>query len=131
MNNCCPDGSPLPTYRIVQTIYERNTIPCEERMNGLFVTVVGNTQTYRQYMLQGGDPCVNNNWVEILNLNQVNNKLGHVTIETDNEDVITPLYLNERFPGTLEGFSVTFTNRNSTFTKISANRWGIKNIKIQ
>ena len=84
MNNCCPDGSPLPTYRIVQTIYERNTIPCEERMNGLLVTVVGNTQTYRQYMLQGGDPCVNNNWVEILNLNQVNNKLGHVTIETDN-----------------------------------------------
>ena len=131
MNNCCPDGSPLPTYRIVQTIYERNTIPCEERMNGLLVTVVGNTQTYRQYMLQGGDPCVNTNWVEILNLNQVNNKLGHVTIETDNEDVITPLYLNERFPGTLEGFSVTFTNRNSTFTKISANRWGIKNIKIQ
>lgn len=131
MNNCYPDGSPLPTYRIVQSIYERNTIPCDERMNGLLVTIVGDNQTYKQYMLQGGDPCVNSNWVEILNLNEVKNRLGHVTIETDDQDVITPAYLNERFPGTLEGFSVTFTNRNSTFTKISADRWGIQNIKIQ
>lgn len=131
MNNCCPEGSILPVYRIVQTIYERNAIPCEERMNGLLVTVVGDNETYKQYMLQGGDPCVNNNWVEIMSLNEVMNKLGHKTIEENITEEITPIYLNTKFPETLEGFSVTFTTRNTTFTKLSGNRWGIQNIKIQ
>ena len=131
MDNCCDNSVQILAYRVVQTIYERNTIPCEERLNGMMVTVVGSDSSYKQYMMQGGDPCVNSNWVEMLNLNEVANTLGHVTVETEEQEVITNLYLNERFPGTKEGFTVTFLDRNTSFKKVSGSRWAISNIKIQ
>lgn len=131
MNNCCDNSVQILAYRVVQTIYERNTIPCEERLNGMIVTVVGPDSSYKQYMMQGGDPCVNSNWVETLNLNQIINTIGHVTVETDPLETITDLYLNERFPGTQEGFTVFFLDRNTSFKKVSLGRWVITNIKIQ
>ena len=39
--NDCNEIDSLAAYRVVQTIYERNTIPCVERLNGMVVTVVG------------------------------------------------------------------------------------------
>ena len=131
MSNCCDEINLIPPYRVVQTIYERNTLPCRERLNGMMVTVVGSDRSYKQYMMKGGDPCVNSNWVEMLSLNEVANTLGHVTIESEDQEIITNIYLNERFPGTKEGFTVTFLDRNTSFKKVTGSRWVISNIKIQ
>lgn len=123
MSDCSPNMNP---YRVVRTIAERNTIPCDERINGMRVTVVGGDSTYKEYMLKGGDPCVNSNWEEIPSASTISQMTGHSTVEEDTA-TITDLYLNERFPDSLEGYRVTFLNLKSTFMKISADRWVITN----
>lgn len=124
MNNCCEN---IPTYRVVNTITERNSIPCIERLNGMLVTVIGSDSSYKEYMLRGGDPCVNSNWTERFGMSQVNLNIGHVTIEDIITEVISDLYLNTRFPQSMEGFRVTFLDLKSTFMKISGDRWVLTN----
>lgn len=124
MSDC---GSGQIPYRVVQTIYERNTIPCSERLNGMLVTVVGSDSSYKQFMLQGGDPCVNSNWKPVLDLSAILSMVGHFTIEDDVNGEIEDIYLNTRFPKSLEGFRVTFLSLNTTFMKISGDRWVITN----
>lgn len=128
MNNCEECVRPTPTYRVVQNISERNTIPCNERMNGMVVTVVGIDNSYKQYMLQGGDPCVNTNW-KTINLNpiQLNSYIGHITIYEETTDPVTNTYLSNRFPESLEGFRVTIVSLNTTFMRIQNDTWVITN----
>lgn len=132
MCNCCGEKQIFP-YRIVQTIYERNSLPCEERVNGMIVTVIGNDLSYRQYILKGGDPCVNTNWKEYnLDITDVKQAIGHESVNTIPEEVITSLYLNTRFPKAIEGFRVTYTLLNTTFMKIFGDSWIMSgNIKIE
>ena len=124
MSNCNGIDS-LATYRVVQTIYERNTIPCVERLNGMLVTVVGANKSYLQYMLQGGDPCVNSNWV--LYSTGIDPLGDHKTIEEEATLPITSSYLNSRFPTAKEGFKVTVLNLNTTFMKVFGDRWVMTN----
>ena len=124
MSNCedCFPTMPLIAYRVVQTMAERNTIPCTERMNGLVVTVV--EDNFKQYMLQGGDPCVNVNWVEYMSEDYIRRTVGHFTDTTTSPPVpITSAYLNSRFPESQEGFMVTFTALNTTFLRIAEDIW--------
>lgn len=125
--NC--DGVILP-YRVVQTLTERNSIPCTERINGMIVTVVGKDKSYKQYMLKGGDPCVNSNWKDLFDLETVLDSIGHVTTYEEVKEYISDEYLNTRFPKAKEGFRVTFTELNTTFTKTHGEVWGITNNKI-
>ena len=127
MSNCNGIDS-LATYRVVQTIYERNTIPCEERLNGMIVTVVGNDLSYKQYMLKGGDPCVNSNWKPSnLSIEELSDIIGHKTITTEVTVPITSSELNTRFPKAKEGFQVTYTALNTTFMKIFDDSWLMSN----
>lgn len=123
--NDCNEIDSLAAYRIVQTIYERNTIPCVERLNGMLVTVVGANKSYSQYMLQGGDPCVNSNWV--LYSTGIDPLGDHKTIEEEATLPITSNYLNSRFPTAKEGFKVTVLNLNTTFMKVFGDRWVMTN----
>ena len=123
--NDCNEIDSLAAYRVVQTIYERNTIPCIERINGMIVTVVGNDLSYKQYMLQGGDPCVNSNWV--LYSTGIDTLGNHKTIEVEIALPITSSYLNSRFPTVKEGFKVTVLNLNTTFMKVFGDRWVMTN----
>lgn len=129
MDNCveCQDKRIFP-YRIVQTIYERNTIPCIERLNGMIVTVVGSDNSYKQYILKGGDPCVNENWKEYnLSAQNLQGYLGHETLLDPVSLPITDEYLNSRFPEALEGFRVTILSLNTTFMKIFNEKWLMSN----
>ena len=123
--NDCNEIDSLAAYRVVQTIYERNTIPCEERLNGMLVTVIGADKSYLQYMLQGGDPCVNSNWV--LYSTGIDPLGNHKTIEEEATLPITSDYLNSRFPTAKEGFKVTVLNLNTTFMKVFGDRWVMTN----
>lgn len=120
-------------YRVVQTIYERNSLPCEERMNGMIVTVIGTDLSYKQYILKGGDPCVNTNWKDYnLDITDVKQAIGHESVNTIPEETITSIYLNTRFPKAIEGFRVTYTTLNTTFMKIFGDSWIMAgNIKIE
>ena len=123
--NDCNEIDSLATYRVVQTIYDRNIIPCIERLNGMLVTVVGANKSYLQYMLQGGDPCVNSNWVLYsIGIDPLGN---HKTIEEKATLPITSSYLNSRFPTAKEGFKVTVLNLNTTFMKVFGDRWVMTN----
>lgn len=120
--------SNINNHVIVQSISERNTIPCENRVNGMIVTVIGTDLSYNQYMLKGGDPCVNTNWKPHgLTLKDVNETVGHETITDMPEQTITSLELNTRFPNAKEGFKVTYTKLNSTFMKIFSDVWVMSN----
>ena len=121
--NDCND-TPHP-YRVVQTIHERNTLPCVERVNGMIVTVVGQDLSYKQYILKGGDPCVNSNWVEYgLTVDAISELIGHFTdFSTNLPDPVTSTYLNNRFPRAVEGFRFTAVTLNTMFTKISSDTW--------
>lgn len=126
MSNCdnCFEGGVIPAYRVTQTIYERNTIPCIERVNGMIVTVVGEDNSYKQYILKGGDPCVNENWKEYgLDKASLSIFIGHETVPDIPQGPITSSELNSKFPEALEGFRVTYTSLNTTFMKIFNNQW--------
>ena len=126
--NDCNEINSIAAYRVVQTVYERNTIPCNERLNGMVVTVVGADNSYLQYMLQGGDPCVNSNWKPYnFSVEELNDMIGHKTITTEVTTPITSSELNTRFPKAKEGFQVTYTTLNTTFMKIFDNSWVMSN----
>lgn len=126
MSNCCEENRIFP-YRVVQTMYERNTIPCEERVNGMIVTVVGADSTYNQYILKGGDPCVNSNWQIYHSSAMIASMLGHFTLDEPLTLPITDDFLNARFPEAIEGFKATVPSLNTTFMKIFNNRWIMSN----
>ena len=124
--SCC--NTPFSDYRIVQTITERNTIPCEERSNGMVVTVIGNDFSYKQYMLKGGDPCVNSNWKpNTFSVEELNDIIGHKTVDAEVTTPVTSSELNTRFPKAKEGFQVTYTKLNTTFMKIFNDSWLMSN----
>ena len=129
--NCGP--LPIFPYRIVQNLKEMNSLPCAERIRGMKVVVVQGvvgteTPPYTEYMMQGNDPCNNDNWRKITVDNVVlENTVGHATEETLDEDPISDEYLNLKYPTVLEGFKVTVLPINTTFMKISQGRWVITN----
>lgn len=129
--NCGP--LPIFPYRIVQNLKEMNSLPCAERIRGMKVVVVQGvvgteTPPYTEYMMQGNDPCNNDNWKKITVDNVVlENTVGHATEETLDEDPISDEYLNLKYPAVLEGFKVTVLPINTTFMKISQGRWVITN----
>ena len=129
--NCGP--LPIFPYRVVQNLKERNSLPCAERIRGMKVVVVQGvvgteTPPYTEYMMQGNDPCNNDNWRKITVDNVVlENTVGHATEETLDEDPISDEYLNLKYPAVLEGFKVTVLPINTTFMKISQGRWVITN----
>lgn len=129
--NCGP--LPIFPYRIVQNLKEMNSLPCAERIRGMKVVVVqgvvgSETPPYTEYMMQGNDPCNNDNWRKITVDNVVlENTVGHATEETLDEDPISDEYLNLKYPAVLEGFKVTVLPINTTFMKISQGRWVITN----
>lgn len=133
MSNCNCNSTPIFPYRIVQNLRERNSLPCSERIRGMKVLVVQgvlNTVNtpYTEYMLQGADPCNNDNWVKVTVDNVVlENTVGHATEETLDESPITDEYLNLKYPAVIEGFKVTVLPLQTTFMKISKNRWVITN----
>lgn len=128
-------NTPFPIYRIVQTQAERNSIPCDERMNGMIVTVVeGSTleqgrliRPYTRYMLQGGDACNNNNWKKLIDQDSVEESVGHVTETVAQDPPLTNDYFNNKYPNSKEGFKVTITPLNTTFMKIKGNVWVLSN----
>lgn len=124
--NRCEELRIFP-YRVVQTIYERDTIPCSERINGMIVTVVGEDLTYEQFMLKGGDPCVNENWKPYHSILQIGRLIGHVTLDEPMQTPVTNEALNNMFPGVDEGFRVTVRSLNTTFLKIYQDKWLMSN----
>lgn len=129
--NCGP--LPIFPYRVVQNLKEMNSLPCAERIRGMKVVVIqgvvgSETPPYTEYMMQGNDPCNNDNWRKITVDNVVlENTVGHATEETLDEDPISDEYLNLKYPAVLEGFKVTVLPINTTFMKISQGRWVITN----
>lgn len=124
--NRCEELRIFP-YRVVQTIYERDTIPCPERLNGMIVTVVGKDLTYKQFMLEGGDPCSNDNWKPYHSILEIGKLLGHVTLDDPMQVPVTNAALNNRFPEANEGFRVTVKSLNATFLKIYQDKWLMSN----
>lgn len=110
-------GKDVLAYRVVQTLNERNTIPCDERIDGMIVTVV--QDGYARYMLQGKDPCINN-WVSLDSL--LVKRIGGATVESLEDTTNT--YLDRTFPEALEGFSLTVLRDNSSYRKTS-NGWAL------
>ena len=134
----CKSPNPFPIYRIVQNLTERNTIPCDERMRGMLVTVIQASAVpdesgsippaFTQYMLQGVDICNNISWVKYsVDNDTLTTKVGHKTEESLVSEEITNLYLNNKYPKAIEGFQVTITPLNSTFMKVSSDRWVLTN----
>lgn len=127
-SNCCHES--VRHYRVVNSIFERNTIPCEERINGMLVTVTGLDNSYKQYILKGGDPCVNTNWKEFgLSYPNIEKAVGHETIPSLESQYlpVTSSYLNSRYPESKEGFRVTVSNLNTTFMKVYGDVWVMTN----
>lgn len=62
-----------------------------------------------------------------LNGNGSNSPYGHVTIDLDSSTVIDNDFLNDKYPNAPEGFKVTVTPLNTTFMKISGDRWVMTN----
>lgn len=132
MSNCNCGKLPIFPYRIVQNVRERNSIPCSERLIGMKVLVIlgsiNGDFPYTEYMLQGTDPCNNNNWRKVtVDGNTLENTVGHATIEVLDENPITNAFLNLKYPNVLEGFKVTILPLNTTFMKISGGRWVLTN----
>lgn len=50
-------------YRVVRTVKERNAIDCCYRKLGMRVMVIGQDYSFKEYILQGEDPCENDFWV--------------------------------------------------------------------
>lgn len=59
-------------YRVVRTIKERNAIDCCHRKLGMKVMVIGQDYTFKEYTLQGQDPCTGEEWV----LDEVGTTIG-------------------------------------------------------
>ena len=134
----CKSPNPFPIYRIVQNLTERNTIPCDERARGMLVTVIQASAVpdesgfpppaFTQYMLQSLDICNNTSWVKYsVDNHTLATKVGHKTEEQLVAQEITSQYLNNKYPKALEGFQVTITPLNSTFMKVSSDRWVLTN----
>lgn len=122
----CGDRRIFP-YRVVRTIYERNSIPCDERLNGMLVTVVGADSSYKQFMLKGGDPCVNENWRPYDPIGSFTDRAGHFTLTLPLTIPLTDEYLNANFPTAVEGFRVTVPSLNTTYMKIAGEQWVMGN----
>lgn len=146
MNNCNNSCSELlvAPYRVVQNIQERNTIPCVERKDGMIVTVVNDTIPYTQYILKGGDPCINSNWKNYTEyikettketvresllelIKEFFSENYHETVIDNTLTNVTNEYLNTNYGEKLEGFRVHFTSLGTTFTKIKDNVWVMTN----
>lgn len=136
--SCNCDQLPIFPYRVVQTLSERNTIPCDERVNGMIVTVVqaGTVAdesgfpppAFTQYMLKGGDICSNKSWKKVsIDSNALQTSIGHVTEEILADIPLENEYFNNKYPNALEGFKITVLPLNTTFMKISNNRWVLTN----
>lgn len=131
--SCNCDKLPIFPYRVVQNLRERNSLPCAERLRGMKVVVIAGVQgtdtpPYTEYMLQGVDPCNNDNWKKVtVDSSALTNTVEHVTLESLDETPISDTYLNNRYPSVLEGFRVTILPLNTTFMKISNGRWVITN----
>lgn len=126
MSNCCTTClQPIQPYRIVRTIKERNAIPCEERMDGMLVLVI--EDSYTRYVMKGGNNYCNNlNWKkDTISDEDLVLKIGHVTEDVEVSEPIESEYLNNKYPTALEGFRVTVEPLNTTFQKVSRNRWSI------
>ena len=119
----------VPAFRVVQTISERNGIPCDERLDGMVVVVVNdNYQAYKLKPSKNTDVCGNTGWVrDNLNYNDIRDKFGHYTetVYEGNYDDITALYLNTKYPDVMEGFRVFIEPLNTTFEKIKGTSWKI------
>lgn len=94
----------------------------------MIVTVIGEDFSYNQYMLKGGDPCVNSNWKpHNLSITEISDSLGHATVSDEVLTPVTSQELNFRYPKAKEGFRVTFTELNTTFMKIFNDKWLMSN----
>lgn len=131
--SCNCSKLPIFPYRVVQNLRERNSLPCAERIRGMKVAVIEGilgteAPPYTEYMMQGVDPCNNDNWRKVtVDSSTLINTVGHATEETLDEDPISNEYLNLKYPAVLEGFKVTILPLNTTFMKISQGRWVITN----
>lgn len=118
----CNCTDPVLPYRVVQKRAEMRAIPCDERINGMIVTVI--EEDYKQYMLKGGDRCNNNNWVEnSIDLSVILNTMGHDILEYGNCSDLTDSLLNEFYPDAKPGFRVTVEVCQVTYMKINDGRW--------
>lgn len=130
MDNCIGcEKLPFPHYRVVRTISERNTIPCDERINGMLVTVqnASRNKKYVLYMLQGIDACSNSNWVEYITLDLIEELFGNMVIEDEVTEEVTAEYLNTLYPNARSGFRVTFTTLNTSFIRLFDGSWVMNN----
>lgn len=126
----CDCKQPIYPFRVVNNRAERNTIPCDERTNGMIVTVVN--ENYIQYQLQtpkGGDICANINWKKVsFDPNDLVQYLGtFVEDELPDDNTISSLYLDTKYPNSLPGFRVMIVPLNTTFMKVQQGRWVITN----
>ncbi len=119
----CSCGNSPEAYKVVQNLSQMRSIPCDERIIGMTVVVVGSK--YKKYQLEGGDPCNNNNWKSLeFSVEDIQKSIGHKTIvENLDSELITKEYLNNRFPTSMEGFMVTVISLNTTFLKIEGGSW--------
>ena len=126
--DCIPQ--PFPHYLAVETISERNSIPCDERKNGMLVSVKSiSGGNYVMYMLKGGDPCNNTNWKEYNSINELLNSYGMAQVDTEVSEnlTITAQLLNENYPQAQAGFRVYYTKLNTYFTKLNNGDWVMSN----
>ena len=115
-------NDPIFPYKVVQTNAEMRAIPCGDRINGMIVTVIG--EGFKQYQLQGGDICNNNNWKSFgLTFEEVNNSMGHALLEVGNCDSLNNTALDSYYPEAKPGFRVSVEACNVTYMKISNHRW--------
>lgn len=119
-NNNCTD--PILPYKVVQSKAEMRSIPCDDRINGMVVTVIN--EGFKQYQLQGGDICNNNNWVKYgITMEDINSVMGHDILEVGDCAELTDETLNGFYPVAKPGFRVTTEACNATYMKINDNRW--------
>ena len=135
MNNCneCMEMG-FPHFKVVANLSERNSIPCDQRVDGMLVNVRDLPGTnHKIYMLKGDDICNNGNWKEYNTLDYFRETLGHVIIteQIPTDFLVTSPYLNTRFPKAESGFRVTYTELNTSFMKLDDGNWVLTNyIKI-
>jgi len=119
-NNKCTE--PILPYRVVQTRAEMRSIPCDERINGMIVTVI--QENFKQYQVRGGDICNNNNWVDnTVDLTVIYNTMGHDVLETGDCEDLTNEVLNTYYPEAKPGFRATVEACQVTYMKINDSRW--------
>lgn len=113
----------LHAYRVTDTISERNRIPCNQRLRGMLVTVIGKDESFKSYMLKGKDICSNDSW-ELFQGFKQENAIDHVTIQGIPSPYETKIVnLNQTYPDVKEGFRITYPDLETTFTKIAGNKW--------